>query len=497
MSDDSLYDLLGVPEEAPASQIHEAYRRLIKQVHPDHGGSSVLFREVQSAYQTLADPQRRALYDRTLHGPPRPSPAATPPPRPSNPQATQTPPGSQDARGRPNTQPPPTAHPPRQAPRSSPGPSGGESHQAHAGRQPAGAGPQTSQPRVPSRVRPAAKKRLSRRALRYIVGLIALFVLANRIVSATTSQKHSAETPTRSSAGVDIRWSPAINVDPGHGLYSVSCPSPTMCLALDGATNVFTFSGIGWSRSTTLASAAQNSLDKVSCGTPTFCVATDNASITSFAAHVSIYNAGTWGSRQNISPNDNGAISATSCASDGFCTASIGATGPIKDYSNGTWSSVITSASGFSTVSCVSSSFCAAADYSGLAYVFNGTRWTNGTEVDANKYGIVALSCATPSFCVGVDHYGDAYQFNGRRWSGPRTIDPIAGLDTVSCPTVDFCLAGDIDGHVVIYHDGTWSPPYTIDTNHDNGLMVSCGSASLCVAVDDGGKAFVGRRIGP
>jgi restriction system protein len=63
---DTLYEILDVDPSADDSQIKAAYRRMIRQVHPDQGGSHALFRQVQEAYDTLRDQRRRAEYDESL-----------------------------------------------------------------------------------------------------------------------------------------------------------------------------------------------------------------------------------------------------------------------------------------------------------------------------------------------------------------------------------------------------------------------------------------------
>ncbi|HEX6739005.1 MAG TPA: DnaJ domain-containing protein [Vicinamibacteria bacterium] len=62
------YRILGVPRDATLEVIKRAYRRLARKLHPDHSGEkgSEAFREVQAAYETLADAEQRRRYDEGL-----------------------------------------------------------------------------------------------------------------------------------------------------------------------------------------------------------------------------------------------------------------------------------------------------------------------------------------------------------------------------------------------------------------------------------------------
>lgn len=57
------YSTLGVPKGASEQEIKSAYRKLAMQHHPDRGGDQAKFQQVQQAYDTLGDPQKRAQYD--------------------------------------------------------------------------------------------------------------------------------------------------------------------------------------------------------------------------------------------------------------------------------------------------------------------------------------------------------------------------------------------------------------------------------------------------
>jgi DnaJ-class molecular chaperone len=57
------YTTLGVSKGASEQEIKTAYRKLAMQHHPDRGGDAAKFQQVQEAYDTLGDPQKRAQYD--------------------------------------------------------------------------------------------------------------------------------------------------------------------------------------------------------------------------------------------------------------------------------------------------------------------------------------------------------------------------------------------------------------------------------------------------
>jgi curved DNA-binding protein len=57
------YEILGVKNTATADEIKRAYRRLASQHHPDKGGDVKKFQEIEEAYRTVGDPNKRAQYD--------------------------------------------------------------------------------------------------------------------------------------------------------------------------------------------------------------------------------------------------------------------------------------------------------------------------------------------------------------------------------------------------------------------------------------------------
>lgn len=60
------YETLSVPRTAQAREIRKAYLALAQVHHPDRGGSEKRMREINEAFSTLYDPDRRKEYDAIL-----------------------------------------------------------------------------------------------------------------------------------------------------------------------------------------------------------------------------------------------------------------------------------------------------------------------------------------------------------------------------------------------------------------------------------------------
>jgi molecular chaperone DnaJ len=62
------YDILGVDKKASKDEIKKAFHKLAHKYHPDKkGGDEAKFKEVNEAYQTLSDDQKRQSYDTYGH----------------------------------------------------------------------------------------------------------------------------------------------------------------------------------------------------------------------------------------------------------------------------------------------------------------------------------------------------------------------------------------------------------------------------------------------
>ena len=70
MSSSTHYEILGVARDATDDEIKSVYRRLARELHPDHHPNDMekegRFKEVTAAYEVLGAPERRRAYDQQL-----------------------------------------------------------------------------------------------------------------------------------------------------------------------------------------------------------------------------------------------------------------------------------------------------------------------------------------------------------------------------------------------------------------------------------------------
>ncbi|MGO8872783.1 MAG: hypothetical protein ACLQPH_15530 [Acidimicrobiales bacterium] len=351
-------------------------------------------------------------------------------------------------------------------------------------------------------------------ALRVAV-VVAACLLAGAAISACASGSSTSitipggtkSTATTMPAGAIGTWSNPTGIDPMFTILSVSCPTTTDCVAVDGAGNAsgtasggnyLVFNGTSWTNPVAIDSSAHASAVGVSCPTTTFCAAVDNG------GNAFTYSGSTWTPTTTADSNQ---LEAVSCASSTFCVA-VDNSGGFISWNGTSWGqeSVIDNSSNgntiFRAVSCPTTTFCAAVDDNG-AFTYNGSTWSSLTPLggnnDSNGEGPPdALSCASAKFCLAAGNDGGIYEYNGSAWSTKAKAissdDSVVSPTSLSCTFSLFCMGIDNGANrMVIYNGSSWSAPVNL-LNLQVINAVSCATSSFCVVVDQGGNAATWKR---
>lgn len=196
-------------------------------------------------------------------------------------------------------------------------------------------------------------------------------------------------------------------------------------------------------------------------------------------------------------------ITAVSCSSAKYCQA-IGDRyngGPgggtptaliLERWNGSSWVSEASHnvAKGVNSVSCVSSSFCAAAG-DGDVLAWNGTNWIKETMPTTSYADFLSVSCVSSKFCVAV---GDALsgalsaRWNGTDWSLTSNSDDGGRFQSVSCVTSSYCVAVGSSETGLPYSEWwngvAWTPfPTYSAPKYAYFTAVSCVAANECTAV--------------
>jgi hypothetical protein len=290
-----------------------------------------------------------------------------------------------------------------------------------------------------------------------------------------------------------------------HGFpYSISCPTASFCVAVDWSGAYLTYNGTAWSEPQSIGSQA-SAVDSVSCTSPTFCLAVTSSNLNGLGGDIFIFNGHSW----QFEVQDGLPMSSVSCTGPDFCEILTYETDGtvLSAFWNGKTVSntaAVDAYLGFGPaptqgqVSCVSPAFCVAVDDLGNAFTLNsnGTSWSTATALDPGLTAIMTgVSCPTATFCVAIDAGGHEYTYDGTSWTAPATIDSTGEPQAISCTATRFCLMGDLSGNVATFDGASWSATSDIDPGITAGTGltgISCADAAHCVAVDWEGNALVG-----
>jgi hypothetical protein len=275
-------------------------------------------------------------------------------------------------------------------------------------------------------------------------------------------------------------------LSPGTALVTISCGSTTSCVALDALGRAYSFDGTEWSGPVPAsAQALGEGALSVSCASPSLCmaVATARNQITDWDGHA-------WSPPVTVGgAND---LEAVGCAPTGYC-ASVDSEGNAFAFDGQAWRGTSGAWGSVSSISCVSASFCISV--SGGISEWNGDQWTTPDPYTSTS-SFSGVSCPSASFCTAVDQAGEAFQWNGQAWSASVRVEPGPASTTssgvaltgVSCPTATFCAAVDGSGGLLQWSDGTWTRSQIDGTRTLDAI--ACPSATLCLVADAAGNVI-------
>jgi hypothetical protein len=188
-------------------------------------------------------------------------------------------------------------------------------------------------------------------------------------------------------------------------------------------------------------------------------------------------------------PEINGglAVHDVSCVSSLFCVAVgdwVSGEGDAMVFDGHSWTtptSVLTTASTLSSVSCTSTSFCMAVDDAGEFLTFDGTSWTTPAFIAAEaRDGQYEVSCASATMCVAIGN-AYAYTYDGTTWTQVSSLDDPDDLTKVSCTETSVCVVAG-SGLLATLDGGTWTT--AADSADINA--VSCAPTADCITISVG-----------
>ncbi len=203
------------------------------------------------------------------------------------------------------------------------------------------------------------------------------------------------------------------------------------------------------------------------------------------------------------------------------------------------WTGSLTSlppGGGFTTLSCISDTFCIAAGGgansadssgttgSGITVSWDGAAWSEpSVYFPAPAVGpatvpiLPSIACTGGPFCVIADGSGHTSTGDGTNWSAPVGLgaapplaadpsDPGPGRPgsrsaAVSCPTHTFCAVVDNTGHAYTFQNGTWLAPRSFGVPAVSGAaapttsLYQAGSVGLWCTSDASCTAVVGAWV--
>jgi hypothetical protein len=276
-------------------------------------------------------------------------------------------------------------------------------------------------------------------------------------------------------------WSRPFRIDAvkGGALTGISCPATNLCVAVDAVGDVVTSTNPAggakaWSKpvridSATLGPGVYAGLAAVSCPTTTLCVAVDSAKPGNVLTTINpTGGAAAW----TVIKKVGAVLSSVSCASSSFCVAAgtntYVSTYPASPAAGWHATGVQTGGGTFSGIACPSLSLCVAVGFgntsTGLATTATTPRggaadWTTVTiQPDPPNAGaglFDGIGCLSSSYCVALDSVDNVFVSSNPAsgpWSAQTQIEPLSSTPPINsaigcAPTV--CVVVDSNGYAI------------------------------------------------
>jgi hypothetical protein len=289
------------------------------------------------------------------------------------------------------------------------------------------------------------------------------------------------------------KWRAHARIDTFGGIYSVSCPTAQMCVALGNSSVAFkvtalSWNGLKWKKSRLLP---LYSLATISCPTATFCMAVGKGGDGLAHGAAIWWNGKKWSALHNVDTASGVYLTSVSCSSATFCVAGD-TQGNVLTWDGVAWSEPVSiDHSQLSTMACPSRAFCATGDSFGRIYMYRNGTWQQAPPITGASL-VRSISCSSPKFCAALSLTSQSYAaiWNGSKWTAMKHID-VELTTSVTCPQKNYCVAVDDHGWDTVYNGKSWSKVHRISELLQL-YSVSCATKRFCVttAADSTGYAY-------
>lgn len=176
---------------------------------------------------------------------------------------------------------------------------------------------------------------------------------------------------------------------------ALSCPTAGFCMAATEGGEPYAWVPGGWQ---SLEGDAAGS--DVSCPSPSFCMAVNPSTVTAQIYEPSQGNT-SW-QDASVTSSETANPSVVSCPSSSFCMAADGNGGGAYSWNDGYWPTaqvvdqIQGDQDGFTSMSCPTTSFCAAGAQLGYIYIYSNGLWDPGVQIDSSSPAGLGLGLVHP-----------------------------------------------------------------------------------------------------